>query len=147
MNMNKIIYILLSCICLFAASCEIEEEYICTTKLIFKNESQHKVEINVDSESILENKSWSCTMMSNEHYSRLIDNGSIWWVMGNGCVVTFDDEIAVDHRNTNIEHNLCDESSYTIKKSGRHDTVITYTYIFTDEDYERAVAANAESGK
>ena len=85
--------------------------------------------------------------MPNEHYSRAISNEPIWWIMKDGCVVTFDDEIAVDHRNTDIEHNLCDEDSYTVEVSGRHNTEFTYTYVFTDEDYERAVAANTESGE
>ncbi len=145
MNMNKIITLLLANICLFATGCKIEEEYIYTTKLTFKNESAHKIKINIGSESSLAETSWSCAVMPDEHYSRTIDNGSIWWVMEDGCIVIFDDEIVVDHRNTTIEHNLCCESSYTVKVSGRHDTEITYTYIFTDEDYDRAVAANKEN--
>lgn len=146
--MNKIIYILLSCICLFATGCGIDVDYAYQTTLTFKNESSHKIEINVDSKIHHEKEPWSCIIKPKESYSHIKGGDSpwiIWYIMNDGCVVTFDDEIAVNHRNTDIEHNLCNEDSYTVKVSGRHDTETTYTYVFTDEDYERAVAANAES--
>jgi len=64
------------------------------------------------------------------------------------CFVCFDDNIKTVHGLTfddiPIEHNICDENSYTVEISGRHETECEYTYTFTDEDYDRAVAANAK---
>lgn len=142
--MNKFIFILLSSVCMFATSCGIDIDYIYKTTLTFKNESSHKIKINVDSNNIHWKEPWDCIIKPNESYSHVVSDdphGIIWWILGDGCIVIFDDEIVVDHRNTNIEHNLCYESSYTVKVSGRHDTKTTFTYVFTDEDYDRAVAS------
>jgi len=146
--MNKFIFILLSSVCLFVTSCGIDIYYAYKTTLTFKNESSHKIKINVDSNTIHWKEPWECTIKPNESYSHVVSDepyGVIWWIFEDGCIVIFDDEIEVDHCNTNIEHNLLDENSYTVEISGRHKTKFVYTYTFTDEDYDRAVAANAEA--
>lgn len=146
--MNKYIIAILTALCL--CNCNNLIEYYYTTILVFENKSSHSVEIKVYAGNSREKESWECIVKPNESYSHIKGGdapGVIWHIMDNGCVVTFDNEIAVDHRNTDIEHNLCDESSYTVKVSGRHDTETTYTYVFTNEDYERAVAANADNGE
>ena len=147
--MNKYIITILTALCLCGCNRIIEYHY--TTILAFENKSNHTIEIKVYAGNSREKEPWECIIKPNENYSHTKGGDLpwiIWYIMDDGCVVTFDDEIEVDHRNTNIEHNLCDESSYTAKVSGQHDTKTTYTYTFTDEDYERAVAAtNTESGE
>ncbi len=146
--MNKIIYILLSSICLFVTGCGIDVDYAYHTTLTFKNESSHTISIKGNSnEYILD-----CSINSGESYSCQKGGDSPHppqYFVGYRCIVIFNNSIEVIHSefstDPHIEHNLCDEDSYTAKVSGRHDTETTYTYIFTDEDYERAVAANAES--
>ncbi len=65
--------------------------------------------------------------------------------------VVFDNETAVNHYGPNRdetdgikEHSICDDESYECDASGRHYYNRRYTYTFTDEDYDRAAAANAE---
>jgi len=146
--MNKIITLLLSSVCLFATSCEIDVDYYYTTILTYKNNSSHIIEINANSTNPHEMMPWSCSINPGESYSHTDNSsgpGTIWYIMiMDGGVITFDNEITVDHHNTDIAHNLCDENSYTVEISGRHETECEYTYTFTDEDYDRAVAANAK---
>lgn len=145
--MNKIIIILLSFVYLFATGCAKDVEYAYHTTLTFKNESSHTISIKGNSnEYILD-----CSINSGESYS-CNKGGGIprhpQCFVGDRCIVIFNNSIEIIHSEfstkPHIEHNLCDESSYTAKVSGRHDTKTTYTYTFTDEDYERAVAANAD---
>lgn len=148
--MNKIIYILLSSISLFAAGCGIDVEYAYHTTLTFKNESSYTISIKGNSDEYI----LDCSINSDESYS-CNKGGGIprhpQCFVGNRCIVIFNNSIEVIHSefstDPHIEHNLCDEDSYTVEVSGRHDTETTYTYVFTDEDYERVVAANAESGE
>ena len=146
--MNKLVKILFSSICLLVASCAIEVEYIYTTILTFENHSSHTIEIRVDAGDSREKEPWGCTIKPNEHYSHIIAGDGpypVWFIMEDGCVVIFDGEIETDHCHTQIEHNLCDKNSYSVKVSGKHKTKREYTYTFTDEDYDRAVAASRES--
>lgn len=148
--MNKIIIILLSGACLFTTSCKRDIEYGYATILTFENKSSHTVDIKVDSKIIHWQKPWSCTVKPEESYSYTKGGNTPLtpqMIMCDGCIVTFDGEMSVDHRNTDIAHNLCNDNSYTVKISGRHDTKSEYTYTFTDEDYNRAAAANKESGE
>lgn len=88
-----------------------------------------------------------CSINSGESYSGIESEDMplpVGFLFGGRCIVTFDDKIEVEH-STTTERSLCNENSYSVKVSGRHDTETTYTYVFTDKDYERAVAANAES--
>jgi len=146
--MNKIITLLLSGVCMFATSCKIDVEYAYTTTLTLKNQSSHSITIKgSDNEYILD-----CTIHPGESYSCQDNFGESPWYpvlfTGIRCFVCFDDNIKIVHGLTfddiPIEHNICDENSYTVEVSGRHKTKFVYTYTFTDEDYDRAVAANAK---
>lgn len=139
--MNKYIITILAV--LYLCGCNTTIDYYYTTILTFENHSSHTIEIKVDAGNSREKEPWGCTIKPNEHYLHIrTDDGPapVYWIMEDGCVVIFDDETEIDHCHTQIEHNLCDKNSYSVKVSGKHDTKREYTYTFTDEDYDRAVA-------
>ncbi len=141
--MNKHIIIILSILCLCGCNRLVEYDY--TTILILKNNSSHTIAIKGNSDIY----KMDCSINSGESYSGIESEDMplpVGFLFGGRCIVTFDDKIEVEH-STTTERSLCNENSYSVKVSGRHDTETTYTYVFTDEDYERAVAANAESGE
>ncbi len=135
--MNKYVITILSALCLCGCNRIIDYEY--TTILTIKNNCAHTVAIKGSSGIY----TLECLINPGESYSGK-GNEEIPWIpeffTGSNCSVIFDSKLAVDHGEIQ-EHSICRAESYTVKTSGRHKTKSEYTYIFTDEDYERAVAA------
>ena len=152
--MNKIIALLLFIACLFVTGCKrICVLYECTTTIVMENKSNHTIEIkdnNQNNKYIFIKNPINCILQPGDKYSdNLYGEMCTYQPMdftGYSCITIFDNEIEIDH-STLSEHSLCRQDSYSFRISGRHDTETTYTYVFTDEDYERAVAANADNEK
>lgn len=145
--MNKTITLLLSVLCLYGCDRIIDHERI--TTIIIENKSSHTVEIKDNNGSDFAQKPINCVLHSGESYSDCrYDEGLLKPTVFTGfsCMVIFDDTVEIDHEKSTA-HSICDDASYIIEISGRHDTESTCTYIFTDEDYDRAVAANAKTEK
>lgn len=150
--MNKYIIIVISALCL--CSCKSLTDYSFLTVMTIKNDSSHTVTVETDTKYFggsYHDSPLNATILSESSYStqKIIPYtpGLPINFIGERCIITFDDNIEVAHSHKTwdklIEHNMCDVESYTLNKS-KDDSRHEYIYTFTDEDYERAVAANAE---
>lgn len=153
--MNKYIFIILSAICLSGCKDEVLYEYVTTAKIIFTNDSSHSITVkSIDDGQSGKQGSLEFTIMSGESHTESRTGGITYVpeplsITGMRCSVIFDNELEIVHGTTasdgTIEHNLCDNNSFIQSYNGKDK--ISYTYTFTDEDYDRAAAVNKESGE
>ncbi len=147
--MNKYIIIILAALCF----CACKKGYVCVladsvTILTIENNSSHNITIKPDSKYISYSEinipsgdkyvAEKCNEVPMDPHD-FIDYRSI---------VIFDNDIEIVHSSKILmEHSLYDNNSYIYNKSklNKYSDKFEYTYTFTDEDYDRAVAMNANA--
>lgn len=132
--------------------------HVSSTSITYTNDSSHYIEFSLtttdDSGAFVRTTDIALKPAESYTFDNNIKGGgyiSPHIITGDCRTVVFDNETAVNHYGPNRyetdgikEHSICDDESYECDASGRHDYNRRYTYTFTDEDYDRAAAANAE---
>lgn len=137
---------------LFSACCIY---YVSSTGITYINNSSHNIEFSLKSRDHLgytQTTDIALKPTESHTFSYNVSGGgyiSPHDFTGYCTVIVFDNEIGIKHYSPNWdetdgikEHSVCDDNSYECDTSGKHDYNRRYTYTFTDEDYDRAVAAN-----
>lgn len=138
---------------LFSACCVY---HVYCTSITYINDSSHIIEFSIAATDVSGafNQTTDIALKPTESYTfsyNVKGDGYIspYYITGYCTVVVFDNEIKVTHYSPDWdetdgikEHSICDNDSYECDASGKHDYNRRYTYIFTDDDYDRAVAAN-----
>lgn len=152
--MNKHVLIILSCICLVGCNNGDIYEHLTIAEITFTNNSSHTITVKSDNNPYVSGQSsLEFSIAPGKSYQKSCTGNTYVpeprHITGMRCFVIFDKIIEITHGITSsdksITHNICDYDSFVITHNSEHK--ITYTYTFTDEDYERAVAANAGSGE
>lgn len=132
--------------------------HVSSTSITYTNGSSHNIEFSLtttdDSGAFVRTTDIALKPAESYTFGNNIKGGgyiSPHTITGDCRTVVFDNETAVNHYGPNRdetdgikEHSICDDESYECDASDRHDYNRRYTYTFTDEDYDRAAAANAE---
>lgn len=141
---------LMLCLCLcciaIAAGCTID--YWNYAKFIVINNSSHKIRLIAESSEIYGNGKTDITIMPFEKSESkwIVDEAvGLENYIGKEVHATFDDEIEFTYQysNTIWTNNICRYSYWDVNWIRKYKRKCTFT--FTDEDYDRAVAANKES--
>ena len=157
--MNKAgLFILILCTAVFCG-CKTMEDGLIAGFVIIENKSAY--DIGIDN-SI--SKLWSyqepitTTIASGQKYSFYCSYDGIGSVVsdpsdfvGSKCLITFGNGVSVIHTKRErwndiaIEHSICEEGSFVLLK--KEKLCNTFSYTFTDADYDRAVEWNATHGE
>ncbi len=109
-------------------SCRREVDYDYFTEIQYVNQTDHKIELQVESRYI----PVSTEIAPGATYSKVWDMSPIWI---DKAVVTFDGTYnAIYTPADDYAHNICDEDNYEIiAKNERHHV---FKYVFTEKDYD-----------
>ena len=128
-------------------------DYYNSAKFIIDNNSSHKIRLTSESSERWRNNRVDVTVMPNESYKsdKIVEEAvGLENFIGEKVLVIFDDEtefvyMRKTYNGEFLENNICYDDCWNIHSTSKHSK--EWLFSFTDEDYERAVAANAESGK
>ena len=150
MKSKSLTIILLSA--LFLYDCQIDDESMEKGTVVYTNDSIHTIAVQTDRQHIADGQPLDFVIASGETYCTSAIGYDILPMFFSGvrCLVRFDNDMEIIHGKVfdgiTIEHDICEYDSYECTlKTKKGIQYWTYIYTFTDEDYERAVAANAES--
>ena len=134
----------------------VDVEYGYTANVIIENKSSH--EIVVDN-SIVKLRHWqepiTTVIASGKNYSfsrggdHPVEDPS--WYIGDKCLITFDAQVEIVHTRRTleedvvVEHSICEQEPFELIMHEKFSK--TFTYTFTDADYDRAVEWNAAHGE
>jgi len=152
--MNKILTAILSLICLLAGGCS--KDSWSASKIVIENASSHKVKFVSDKDSFFRYIEGVSGINVELPAGGTYDSG---WAkgtkhlfltdrIGRKVFATFDDELEFTYTLYGKEgKSICDEHYWNTAYVSERKYKVVYTYTFTDEDYDRAVALSKDSGE